>query len=203
MWEARGEEVGSRETLLVNITLAGAKGSCHANATLGTPVKMQSNMWHSVGTSYSGCLVWVTYIVVHTTQDASSVTLPTHVLQWSQQGWIQKSLKLGGGGVGASKSQKNGEEGEEITITTIALTWRNTDTLHAFTIEGGPPYSKLSWQCTIDLQASSWAVRLLVASSIYMCFTLAEGPPCEACNNTYTMFPDVGQTILSQLLVAK
>jgi len=54
-WEI--EEVGSRETLLVNVPHAGAKGSCRANATLGTPVNMQSTMWHSVGTSYSGCLV--------------------------------------------------------------------------------------------------------------------------------------------------
>ena len=81
-----------------------------------------------------------------------------------------------------------GGRGEgKITITTIALTWRNTDTPHAFTIEGGPPYSKLSWQCTVDLQAFSWAVRLLVASLIYMHFTLAEGSLCEVCNNTYTV----------------
>jgi len=57
MWEARVEEVGSRETLLVNIPHAGAIGSCHANAILGTPVNMQSSMQHSVSTSYSGCLV--------------------------------------------------------------------------------------------------------------------------------------------------
>ena len=81
-----------------------------------------------------------------------------------------------------------GGRGEgKITITTIALTWRNTDTPHAFTIEGGLPYSKLSWQCTVDLWVFSWAVRLLVASLIYMRFTLAEGSLCEVCNNTYTV----------------